>query len=443
MLTLLDLPLLLVGGELPFEPPVGTGVRYGAYRLPSMGLVAPLPLAYDDSVQVQISDTGSGTLTLPLDDPALPLLKTSDVVLCWVDDEILADGQGGFVIEQIDEHTLDEQGGAAEYAHLSGRGLGMMMEWALIRPANGLGSYPIEDVRLFSWPSPQFDDTDWDDAVLTGNPGVPDDFPDTIGGPWIWGPSGTPDFAPGGSVYLRHTFTVASETDALIYASADNWGNLKIDGQDTMRMGGENPNVGAAGTYRHTFTQSIRLSAGEHTIACSAFNKGSPLSTDPGANHGGVRVLICPYNSDGTVNTTVIEETSADWKALEVPPNDRPGMTFTEAVLIALTESQAIGKLTYIVPDFDEDSDSYGAPIDEDQVGDLSTKTGNDIGTFLSELSVAYADWRVAVIDNALTLQMCHLGTMAVVGGAAVPIEPAPVNDPNTGNLLLLDRKRT
>lgn len=416
-----------------------TALTCGQYRLPDF--VADLDLAYGMSFQVQASEAGSGALSVPLD--AGYDIRPNDVLLFSIDDVPVF----GWIAETLTDHTLDESEGSAQFTRVEGRGVGAVCEWAVIVPSNGLEADPVEEDRLFSWPVIQYvegnDGQAWDEVVDVGDasgmvrvPGTQEGYP--AGAPdlgvvkWIWASPGDQTDAPSGRVYARTVFTMGAARDLLIEFALDNYGQVYFDGQPIGTLA----RSGGSQNYLQTHTVNVRASAGTHVIAVTAVN-----SVGDSTNPGGIYLIAGEIDDDGTFGPVIYRYTNtADWDVLGYPATP-PGMTPGEAVGIAIDEARARGGLDFLYWDFDGTADSNGTPWP--LYGDLTTKTGTDLLTFLMELSVAYIDWVVNFDGVNITLSLYVKGDYAQVGGSAVALEPAPVNDPLTGNLLLLDRVRT
>lgn len=437
------------------------GLAVRVLRLPDMREVAFLDPSslIDASWQVQVNDVGSGSVTIPLDmgqqpiydgdDPVYdggePLVDGHDIAIndvLWfeVDGEVVA----ASLVEQIDEHTMDEQGPGAHTLTASGRGVGAVLEWCITQPANGVDRAPVERDRLYSWPSPQYDDSGWGWSKVVDLNKTPEGFPWPDLVPWMAGPTATDDFAPGGSTYFRSPVWCPGDLNVIVYLAIDNWGTLWVDGQMIDRIGGLTP-VGAVGTWARTYTFQLSLSAGEHIVGITMYNQGHVDPGQPTSSEGGVKLLMLPLLDNGQVDPVVMLQSGDGWRALEekqsrvLTPNQahyQPGMTCGEAVGIFLDEGQERGAVPFIRRGFTDLVDANGRPWGA--APNLSTKTGNDLLTFVQEMSVPYVDWQV---DPDLTLSLWRKGEMGEMTGHH--FAPAPVNDPSTGELVLLDRKRT
>lgn len=375
----------------------------------------------DEHWTLQLSEVGSGTITVPLDDPND--VHINDLIRFRIDGTTV----GAFIVEEIQEHTLDDDEDHAETRVLSGRGVGAVTDWVIVGPANGFGAMPKETERLRGAYAPDFDISGLDNAVLTTNPSIPAEWPDITGwtGPYISTTSATPTSTPAGPSLLFDDFTTADDAQVTLFGSADNWASWYIDGQPWLTAGGPDQDH----SYKRTFTASNFLTAGTHRVAVRMFNKGSD-------NHGGIRHIIGTTSADGSLATT-LHQSSDSWKNIETP-SPWPGMTPGKATLLPLEEAQYRGRLSWLGVDYDEstDSNSVSWPVE----GDISTRTGNTLCAFLMELSATYIDWLVD--PETLTLRLFVKDTYAQIGGAAVSLTPAAVTALD-GNVVQLDRTIT
>lgn len=392
-------------------PIAGTGIPAGT-------TVASINSATSVEMSANATSSASGaTLNIGYD------LRINDLLRYKIDGTV----RHASIVERLEDHTLDVEGGSRQVTTASGRDVNMLPEWGIIGPANGFEARPKEQTRVFNVYAMEYDISAWDAAVESGVAAIPAEWPTAGGpyGPYISTVSATGTTSPNGPSLVGIDFTVPSDVEATLFCSADNWARVWIDGQPMLEVGG----IDQSNSYLRTFTARVSLSTGvTHRVMIRFFNKG-------GDNPGGVRFLLAETDTAGVV-TDVLLESSDSWKSLETP-SPWPGMTATQAVRIALEDIQARGRLTWLNTDFSDGEDSAGAPLTE--VGDISTKTGNSLLAFLTELSASYIDW---VIDpDTLTLSLYIKDTYAQVGGSAVTLEPAAVTA--DGNVVQLDRVLT
>jgi hypothetical protein len=407
------------------------GLRTTAYSLPGDDFVADIPDALSRQWLDQLNEPGTGTLQLTNTDPILGDLGINQIVRFILYGEVVF----AFIIEQIERVLVDPGEESSQLTTLSGRGISAFLEWALVYPARGVERLPIEQDRVFNWtaPSGTYDDSTWtfasafvtvDNAKFTGGAEwvlqpTGEGFPDLTGAFFIWAPGATLDIAPPGDIYLRKDFVAGDDGRYVMYLLIDNYGEVYLDGALLTAV---NP---ADGFQNVTFVP-IDLSAGTHTIAIHAVN--APDDGPPGGNPGGVAMAL--FNADQANNPiAVVAVTDSSWKGVYYPPFP-PGMTPGAAIIVCVNEAQARGALGWLTVDFSGVVDSNGQPWPE--VGDIATKTGTDLLTFLRELSGTYIDFWVSPGDLVL-----HAYVKDTRGApAAVSLHPpTDIEDPGTGNL--------
>jgi hypothetical protein len=422
-------------GPLRIAQPTAAPLSARVVELPGYTLVGELPDSFARQILDPIDDPGSGSLTLWNDDPALAWIEPNQIVQVLLFGEVVF----AWLIETKRTTLIDLGEESVEATELSGAGVDKILDRGRVYPSLGPGVYPTEIDRLFSWPSPQYVPLGWVPGQFTGNPGDPTNWP--VGyedlGEWIWGPSGTPDFAPGGAVYAIYDFTVAADVPVQGYTAADNWAVFYVDGQKQLVIGGP-ASTGQLGTYRRTFTFEIQLSAGPHRIAVRLYNKGSALP-GPLGNHGGFRLLGLAMAADGTVTDDVIFESNEDFVFLEYPP-EPPGMTPGEVGRISLTEPQERtgAALAGIGKSFTDSTATDGEPWAIR--GDIATKVGTGVQTFWREMAGTYIDFRLQ--PGAPIVDFWRHGAR----GDPVDVElvrRTDPDDPRTGNLIKLVTEET
>lgn len=317
------------------------------------------------------------------------------------------------------------------YRGESGHGI---LDHALIYPANGVGSTPIEEDRVLNWTSPDMDISDWDpvneielvDDAIGDPPGTGTWPSQPMGEGWITGngmayfigpPSGSIAGAPVGTIYTAVDVTVPVEGLHRIYLLIDNEGTCYIDSVPCIRV---NANDG----FRRVSSIILNLSAGTHRIAISSTN----FTPTSGPNPMGIAFELWKTDQGGFPYNRIIVSNDS-WVGVFFP--DRPpGMTPGEAMLILLAEAQARGCLTWLVPSFTAEVDSNGVQWPE--YGDLACKTGRTTLWKFTEQLIAsgYVDSRIAL--NGRRWDLYASGTLGVTRDTVIySTDP----DPSVGNL--------
>lgn len=291
--------------------------------------------------------------------------------------------------------------------------------------------FPIEDDRSFTWTSFGFDDSGWGpahkictvaDAKIFWVPPWAHDWPDDgIGCDVLWAPSGSISNAPEGDCYFRKLINVPASGKYLLYALADNSCEVYIDGAQAMSI------APTFNSFTTVTSAAINLDEGIHLVAIhgnNSFDYGAP-----GNNPGGVAFVMYSTDVDGSTPLSVISESGEDWLQVSYPA-EPPGMTPGRVIRMVLEEAQARRALLGISLGFSDTADSAGTPWPV--VGDIATKAGNDMLTFIRELSATYID--VHMRPGSLVLDAWVAGTRGASSGVAFHGVTDPT-DPLSGNL--------
>jgi len=420
-----------------------SGAFVVAYRPPDFDAVATPVTTHMVTIRPQKNGPGTFGVAITLDDPAHALIQVNDVIAIRRDGTTVAAG----LVEMIDEHTLDEQGGARQIALYSGRLVGAFAEWAVIAPALGDGHRPVEDDSVWDWRSPRYDPADdaWDDSteIMTvaaaeagGWPHQPmaADFDLTTGAMMICDASGDDTYADAFWRLFYRDITITTPGRYAIENLMDDKGMFWVDGIEQLDVRVED------GFVRASFKR-LELSAGTHRFCWAVLNVEDP--ENPGLGLGPSALAYNLYKADLQDHPLADGDSwisDDNTKVLYVGEDPFPGMTIGDDLTQLIDEAQARGAITWCVPTFDKDDDSNGDPWDR-ELG-VTTKTGTTtILQFLDELvaSGRIARWRWR--PDGVHLDVFAPGYSTRPGD--VELEPAPVDDPTTGQLIHLDRKIT
>lgn len=379
----------------------------------------------------QRNEMGTGTFTLNLDDPAYDLIGQHDVVEVLEDSEVVH----AFVIEELDEHLLDEDGPARQVCTYSGRGVNRELGYVVVFPARGAGALPKEQDRALDWTSPQAPRVGWvpasvicsvDDArTIWPTTPMGENFPDTGGAAkMIWAASGELETAPLGACLADEVFDITGPGLHVLFILIDNFGFVRADGQHLQDI-----------DIRDGFTKAtvltFELSVGEHNLSVYGRNAGEPGSQGPGA------IAYALYKADQVKQPVGDPIIVSDASTLMLEyPTDIPGFTAGEAVGLFLDEGQARGKLPWLGRTFTASTDSAGRPLPI--IRGLSTKTGSSLPQFLGELVAAghLTAWQRDPASR--TLSIWGPGYRDPTG---IEIAPPTGRDARTGTLATLDRR--
>lgn len=400
------------------------------------------PLVFDQlkapKFQDVFSEAGSGSVTFANDDPDLAHISETSLLMFELN------GYAAFTMipREIERVTVSPQEEAGEQTTITGPGNLAVLEEAVIYPSRGVGSWPIEEDRTFTWSSTDYDDSRWgpsDGITKVSTPNTYwskaniEDWPDPDA-EWMWTPGYGQSWAPPGPCYFRNEVWVPSgTTELLVYAAFDDVGDVYVDGQPVLHGEfGQNPMMTHDPNDRmKVFSEKVPCNAGRHFIAIRNDNGIDPegdTTDNPGA------VLFSCYALAGSVRSDPLLRSDSSWRCLPYPP-EAPGMTAGEAMLHCINEAQSRGALNYLQCAFDRYTDSGGTPWPV--VGDIATKVGYDLLTFFRELAGTYID--MAMAPGSFVLYAWAYGGRGEHTGIELT---KATGTPTSGNLAQLNHKR-
>jgi hypothetical protein len=417
-------------------PPLPLTVRL--YRAADLNdEVAHLTGAYGRQWQDQLNEPGTGTVVLANDDPGLANVALGDVVRF----ELYGWAAFAMLVRGTDRVSLDVAEELAEATTVTGPGVLALLDTALVYPSRGVGATPIEEERLFSWVSVDYDDSAWTAVNPITNAhgnttpawyGIATTWPDDAA-QMIWAPEGDEILAPGGPCYFRKTFYVGEATRAVVYAIMEDIGELWLDGQKIIQ-GEQWTNFPA-----DMKNQDVDLDVGWHTLAGVVTNsEDGPAYIEPYGwfNPGSFTCSVHAVDQFGHVAVDTLAKTDDTWRMVAYPPHP-PGMTPGEVLRHVIEEAQARGALTALTLNFTDETDSDGVAWPE--VGDIACKVGVDILTFARELTATYIDiWMEPGSWRLWAWVQDGRGTDRTAALTA----PLDAQDPTSGNLQALTHRR-
>lgn len=392
----------------------------------------------------QLNEAGSGSIELPNDAAAIALIGEDDLIRFEVDGWAAQT----ILVNDVERHSVAQGEEAEQLTTLTGPGHLSVMSEAVVYPSNGIAALPIEENRVFNWTSFDFNDASWGPSYGIVSFAQPNTywskanlrgFPDG-GAMWMWVPGADENWAwPGVPCYFRRFIDIPPGATTLVYYAAyDDYGTLFLDGAE---IGGgefgENPMM----THRtadgmNLYRDEIDISPGRHVLAVKMENGIDPegdYQMNPGA------LLFSAYVRHGSEPEEFgpIVHSDSSWRCLPYAVTE-PGMTPGEVLLHCIGEAQARGALLGVTVGFSDRLDSEGNPWPV--VGDISTKVGTDVFTFLRELSATYVDFWME--PASLTLHMWIQDGRGANQNVTLHV-PTVATDPMSGNLAALDHHRT
>jgi hypothetical protein len=393
-------------------------------------LVVDLDESFDRNFQDQLSNTGSGSLSVMNDDTDLASVNPGDLIRM----QIKGVTAWTMLAREFERMSLSPGEESEQFTTISGPGILSVLDEAVIYPALGLGARPIEEDRVFNWSSSDYNAYGWiyaNEIAQQGGSslyytGIPVDWPDPTAY-WIWG-TGSQEIAAPGHCYFRKFFTVpAGVYKLLIYLTGDAQADLFFDGARLITT------TFTAGNPTEIRTATVDVTPGTHLIAIDGLNDPDPEG-DGLQNPGSVLMSCYATDTLGTQGALLVN-TDSTWLCADYPANP-PGMSPGEVLRIVIDEAQARGALTGVTLDCDDLTDSngnvwpfkaaYGSP--EGGNAEVATKIGTSVLAFVLELAGTYIDvW----MSPTLRLYAWAKGTR----GATKSVTYAATTNPDTSNL--------
>jgi hypothetical protein len=443
-------PLVVRVGDEPGE------ITAFLYHRPEINTpVADLVDALGHTFQSRHKEIGTGEITLMNDDPDLDQVWDRQCVVRY---EIFGRAAFTMIVDEVNHVAIAEGEEHDQRTQLSGKAHISCLQESVVYPPTGPDVLPFSDDRIFSWPSPDYNDSWWTGAtaLVTQNPGalefppdawveplvdesgaggsywewaISDDWPDP-GAWWIWAHLPNPrEIAPEGTCYFRRKFEVpfhSSIARLQLYAILDDGGDVWLDGQVVMSA-----TYGAEPTG--VYSTDVDITPGEHTLAIECRNDPPDPDRPTWHNPGGVLFTCYAVDINGEFVTDIsdpIVHSDDSWVGVFYPPQP-PGMTCGEVIRHVIQEGQSRGCFPEITLGFDDVFDSGGNawPI----TGDISTKISTSVWVFVGEeLASTYCDIWMGPGDFMLYAWVHERR------GADRPVTAAGVADeadPTSGNL--------
>lgn len=278
-----------------------------------------------------------------------------------------------------------------------------MLQDVKVNPANGVGARPTSELRTISWAGPEFDDSDWANAieqqiVVSYSWVVPNTDPPWFT-PWLppdgWPVSETPVITTSYTRtlaaqrgLLREAYTVPTDGWYQMWVAAFFGAKIYVDG---LKVGEGQPEP--ANMWLEPFvTEPFYLTAGEHIFAVDLTKPSLPdVSFAPGTL-GTVNLEHCmAFNlhrldqGDQTVigDDTVVLKSNAGWKRLHAPSVE-PCPTFGRWFWLLCQEGIARDALpATLVRTFSDTHDSNGVPWPN--TGPVTLRTSDDYDAVVAQ----------------------------------------------------------
>jgi len=318
----------------------------------------------------------------------------------------------GTVAVISDQHPLD-----VGDAQPTNRGLLALLDDFVVVHDGGVLRRLGGDTRYLGWMSAGYDATSWvtvtaataepwaTDSTARGlTPGGP--YPTAFSGlpeaallSWIGAEDPVANLAVNARHALRGTFTLAAETDAIVYASADNYVTLFIDSELIYQ---QDETGDKAGWNEIQEPKLISLTAGTHVVGIIASNKvGVNYSNNPVGGICGIyavdaagRAVSLVYQTGATLADSqgAAASSATQWKAISlaaitgITAGWVIGRALTEAVVARASDGLDVESAALIHKTFSDTTDTAGTawPQLGSEVGAIAVPVGTS-GTELVE----------------------------------------------------------
>lgn len=390
-------------GPMPRQPGTTVAAMTATiYRRSAPGVeVVELDEAWGHRWLDQLNEPGSAEVTVANDDADYAELQTGDLI------RFDLFGRACFTMVYRDRHqvTISPDEEVDEATKISGPGVLALLDESLVYPSRPevldfpWSVHPVEVDRVFNWASPYLDDSDWGpvnslaaqaDTTIYWT-GLPANWPDTAA-EWLFGPSGTLEWAPEGWCYHRTSFTTTADVDyAIVYVAADAQAEIWLDGQSILTT------EQMTGDPSFIFQVAVVLGPGDHTLGVACWNDPDPEG-DQLHNPGGFLLTMYPIDLSGNITSpSPLVRSDYTWVCVDrtLPPGsggilDPPGISVGRVIRAVVEEAQDRGELAGVTLAFDDDTDSEG--VAWPKANDISTKVGTDLLAFVRELTATYCD---------------------------------------------------
>jgi hypothetical protein len=285
--------------------------------------------------QDPLNSPGMGSLAVPYDDPAAQYLKDRNIVRLWYQ----GDYRYAYRIQKPKNVVVDVNGEADRWLTAAGPGVMSILGDAALFPEYGLVRQSGAE-RAFSFASASgnwYVSSEWVaplGVVFTSDTGVragnPKDWPDK-GASWIWDTSPTTNDTAGKVVYFRSSFSLSATTDLTIFATADNYFELYLDGQQILASDLTDPY-----TWQRTSSYPTTLAAGTHLLAARVTNE--PIRTT--SNPAGFLCAVATVNTSGQPQTIIRHTDTSNWLC-RPEGSAPPGWHAAQVLATFVSEAQA------------------------------------------------------------------------------------------------------
>lgn len=316
-------------------------------------------------------DVGGGRFTIPHDSP---MVQATPGVL---DAENMVVVQKGATVRfpWLIRRRSRDRGVVWDPITIAGPGAVEALRRALVGPPGGFGRCAVpDDVRLFGFMAPSYDDTGWMEGAALFSHGQQESPtpPNLVERPrgwtdplaeWIWTQEATGDPLTNdpGKSYFRRVLEVGpgEGTRVRLFVTAANTYTAYFDGAE----------VASGSDYRGFQWIDLDLCENTNHVFAAVVENQTPPDNWAGQNIGGLLMSMRKLMDDDTFDTVLYRShtpslypgTPAEgpWKALHIPAAP-PGQTPGHILATLLDEAQDRGVFTQVTRDFSAALDSAG-----------------------------------------------------------------------------------
>lgn len=304
-----------------------------------------------------------------------------------------------FRIEKRLTQVVSTEEDAGRWTTVSGRGVTSLLGDAVIYPEYGL-TRASSDERRFTFASKTGDwyvAAEWvaplgvrQDADPTARAKNPADWPDPAA-QWIWPTDPTISVPEGEVAYFRGSFTLAAAASVKVYATADNFYELFLNGEQILTS-----DPADLFAWRTTGVYTVVLPAGTHLLAARAQNLAGG-----GANPAAFLCTVAAVDGTGVPTSFLLRTEPASWLTHTAAPVPGWRAAHILSALLAEAQARAVTACTYLTKDFTAAADSAAVAWTDRQ--DLAVRVGVesvlDVSTKLAESTIDLA------VNPAMVLQ--------------------------------------
>lgn len=296
-----------------------------------------------------------------------------------------------FRIERRETQVVSRDEQAGKWITASGRGLGCLLADAVIYPEYGLTRKSGEE-RRFTFASAVGDwyvSAEWvaplgirQDSDTTARAKNPAGWPDPAA-QWIWPTDPTAAVAGGLVSYFRGSFTLATATQVVIYATADDAYNLFLNGEEILTS-----DIAQVFAWRNIGTITVDLAAGTHLLAAKVTNT---TLADAALNPAGFLCTVATLTATGAPSSFILRTDTTNWLC----HSGSPGWRANHILSKCLSEAQArsVPAATYLTASYTPTADTTGVAWTDrqDTAVRVGVDTALDVATKLAESAIDIA----------------------------------------------------